>query len=221
MGPYSHIILASELEKFIKPDNAQEYYWGAIAPDTRYLMQGMNRKQTHISSGEIMDYMGQYPELESFLQGYLVHCVTDQLDLPKLIQQKIPLSLQKNELSTQQSTVILEFFNILRTKPVKKTLSEESNIVLEQIGIGKEQAIRFAHEMNQYISSPSFVSLLNLYQNMGLVGNGRIEKYKIAFQRFQGKWFRKNVIMFFLHVGRLNEEIILLVKSNLPNEVVL
>ncbi len=50
MGPYSHIVIANELETFIKPDNLQEFYWGAVAPDVRYVVRGMPKKQTHLSS---------------------------------------------------------------------------------------------------------------------------------------------------------------------------
>jgi len=219
MGPYSHIILASELEEYIKPDNTREFYWGTIAPDTRYLMKGMSRDQTHISPDEILDYLHRHPQLKSFLQGYLVHCLADQLEMPELMQRKFPLSWQKDKLSSWQCTVILELFNILRTKPPEKLIPEKYNVVLEDIGISEEQAIKFAKEMNQYLTSPSVISLLSMYQRIGLANNGRIEKYHIAFQRFQKNWLRKNMILLGLHVRKINNEIASLVKSNLPKEV--
>ena len=116
--------------------------------------------------------------------------------------------------------MILELFNILRIKPANRTISEESNMVLEQMGVGEEQARKFAYEMNQYLISPSFVSLLRLYQNLGLIRNGGVEKYQIAFQQIQRNWFRKNMILFFLHVGKVNREITTFVKLNLPMEIV-
>ena len=221
MGPYSHVILASELEAYIKPDNPQEYYWGAIAPDIRYLVAGLSRSQTHISTEEILGYIGQYPHLKSFFQGYLVHCLSDELNLPKIIQRKFPLSWQKNELSPRHCTIILEFFNIVRVKPVRKSLSGTHNVALSEMGISGEQAAKFAQEINQYITSPSFASLLTLYQNLGLASNGRIDKYRIAVQQFQRKWFQKNLIFIGLHVGKINKEIASSVKSVFPNDVVL
>ena len=221
MGPYSHIILANELEKQIDPDNAQEYYWGAVAPDTRYLMKGMNRYQTHLSSEKILAYMDQYPHLKSFVQGYLIHCVSDQLEMPELMQRKFPLSWQKDKLSSRQCTVILELFNVLRTRPTVTSISENYNNILEDIGIGKDQSIIFSKEINQYLSTPSVKSLLSMYQKVGLANNGRIEKYQIAFQRFQKNWLRKNLILFGLHIGKINKEIASSVMSNLPNEVIL
>jgi hypothetical protein len=218
MGPYSHIILANELETYIKPDDPQEYYWGAIAPDIRYLVAGMNRSQTHISPEEIREYMGQYPHLKPFLQGYLVHCLSDKLDLPNIIQQKLPLYWQNNELTSQDCTIILEFFNIVRVKTVRKSLSGTYNIALNEMGISEEQAAKFAQEINQYITSPSFASLLTLYQNLGSASNGRIDKYRIAVQQVQRKWFQKNLILIGLHVGKMNKEITSSVKSVFPND---
>ena len=220
MGPYSHIILASELETYIKPDNPQEYYWGAIAPDIRYLVAGMSRSQTHISPEEILGYLGQYPHLKSFLQGYLVHCLSDKLNLPNIIQRKFPLYWQKNGLSPQHCTIILEFFNIVRVKTVRKSLSGTNNIALNEMGISEEHAAKFAQEINQYITSPSFASLLTLYQNLGSASNGRIDKYRIAVQQVQRKWFQKKLVLIGLHVGKINREITSSVKSVFPNDAV-
>lgn len=220
MGPYSHIILASKLEHYIKPGDHREYYWGAIAPDSRYIVNGMNRNHTHISPGEILNYVDQYPHLKPFLQGYLVHCVSDLIDLSKIIRSNFPFIWQKEELSSQQCTVILELLNILRIKSVRKSLSDKYNIVLSELGIGEEQAKRFALEMSCYLSSPSFVSLVALYQNLILINNGKLEKYNLTVQRLQQNWLRRNIIMLSLHVGRINEEITSMVKSILPEGVV-
>ncbi|MBE9523482.1 MAG: hypothetical protein IMY76_00180 [Chloroflexi bacterium] len=216
MGPYSHIVIASELESYIKPDHAQEYYWGAVAPDIRYLVTGMLRSQTHISSEKILGYVVQYPELEDFLKGYLVHCLMDQLDCSQIIQHKFPFNLQKNELSAQQCAVILEFFNILRVKPVNKSLSGANNAVLRELGISDHYAAKFSQEINKYITSPSLLSSVALFKNLGFVGNGSIEKYRAVAQQFQSNWLRKNLIMFGLQIGEINREITTSVKSMLP-----
>jgi hypothetical protein len=135
------------------------------------------------------------------------------------MQRKFPLSWQKDKLSSWQCTVILELFNVLRTKPPGKLIAEKYNVVLEDIGISEEQAVKFAKEMNLYLTSPSVISLFSMYQRIGLANNGRIEKYYIAFQRFQKNWLRKNIILLGLHVRKINCEIASLVKSNLPREV--
>ena len=73
MGPYSHIVVAGQLATYIQPENPSEYYWGAVAPDIRYLIAGMPRSQTHISAERILSYRVQYPALRDFVKGYLVH----------------------------------------------------------------------------------------------------------------------------------------------------
>jgi hypothetical protein len=219
MGPYSHIIIANQLEVVVHPENPREYYWGAIAPDVRYLVKGMRRDQTHLSSAELLVFIEQYPHLASFLQGYLVHCLTDQLDLPEFLQRKYPSSRQKNNLSPQQCTLILEFFNILRTKPTSKLISETHNVFLNDIGIGAGQAQRFARAMNQYLPSPSLSSIFTLYRNLGTGGNARIEKYRQAVRQFQRNWFLRQMTLCGLHIGDINREIESLVEIHLPKEV--
>ena len=65
MNPYSHIVVASKVETLVHPENTQDYYWGAVAPDIRYLA-AMQRWQTHIPSERIVSLISQYPDLKSF-----------------------------------------------------------------------------------------------------------------------------------------------------------
>ena len=92
MNPYSHIVIASKVEQQVAPVNASEYYWGAIAPDIRYLA-GIPRHQTHISHQAIVVLIAQYPHLKSFLQGYLVHCLSDEIPLGEIFYQHLPFSI--------------------------------------------------------------------------------------------------------------------------------
>ena len=112
MGPYSHIVIANELETFVKPDNVQENYWGAVAPDVQYVVRGMPKKQTHLSSEKIADYIHKYPQHKDFLMGYLIHCLSDQLSLRRIIRAKFPFSLIKKRITKKSCTVILEFLNV-------------------------------------------------------------------------------------------------------------
>ena len=216
MGPYSHIVIASKLETTIRPDNLQEYYWGAVAPDIRYLVTGMSRSETHIPVEKILDYQVQHPQLKAFLQGYLVHCLSDQYDLPLIVQQKFPFSLQKKKLTPQQCSIILEFYNIERVKHVQKTVSGRGNILLSELGIDGENAGKFAQAINIYANAPSLESIVELYQNLGLVGDDRIKYYRAAVQHFQSTWLKKNLILLGLQAGRVDREITTLVKSSLP-----
>ena len=95
MGPYSHIVIAQRLAETIRPENPQAYYWGAVAPDIRYLVDGMPRRTTHIPVEKITAYMLSYPEQKPFLQGYLVHCLSDTLNIAGIIHRKFPFRRQK------------------------------------------------------------------------------------------------------------------------------
>jgi hypothetical protein len=219
MGPYSHIVIAQGLEETIRPDNLQEYYWGAVAPDIRYLVVGMPRNATHISVDKIAAYMRNYPERKAFLQGYLVHCVSDSLNFPGIIQRKIPFNRQKEKLSPQHCTVILEFFNIERVSPHQETLTGTDNIILKELGIDGAYAARFAQAVKRYTMAPSIAASIKLYQELGLAGDERIEKYRAAVERFQRSWLQKMLILVGLGVGNVNREITDLVKEGLPGEV--
>lgn len=89
INPYSHLVIAAKLEALVNPKDVQEYYWGAIAPDIRYLA-AMQRQQTHIPSQRIVDFISQYPHLKSFLQGYLVHCIIDEIELDQIFSPNLP-----------------------------------------------------------------------------------------------------------------------------------
>ena len=115
MNPYSHIVIASQLERQVAPENIPEYYWGTIAPDVRYLA-GAQRHQTHISQAEIKQFNVQYPDLKSFLQGYSVHCLADEIDLEEVFDQHFPFSILKSKLSRQHLAVILELFYFENSK---------------------------------------------------------------------------------------------------------
>ena len=114
MGPYSHIVIANELIQFIKPENEDDYYWGAVAPDVRYLVQNMPRKHTHFSAEKILNLMIKYPEQKDFLQGYLVHCLTDKIEIRRILQKRFPFSLLQRKESLK--IILPLFWNFLMLK---------------------------------------------------------------------------------------------------------
>ena len=216
MGPYSHIVIAGELEAYLNPDNSREYYWGAVAPDIRYIVPGMPRSKTHISPEKIVNYMVQYPQLKNFLQGYLVHCVSDQLNLPKIINRRSLFVLQKAKLSAPYYTVILEFFNIERAKLIGKTVSGSNNAVLSELGVDDEHAAEFIQSINRYITSSSFSSSISLLRNFGSASDEQMERYRDAAVRFQSNTLQKNLLFLGLQAGRVNRALASSVKSILP-----
>jgi hypothetical protein len=215
MGPYSHIIIAGELETFIKPDNVLEYYWGAVAPDVRYLMKNMPRKQTHVSEDKILSLMQRYPKQKDFLQGYFIHCISDKIDIKRIIQKRFPFSLVKKRITKNNCTLILEFFNVEILKPFKKTFSGENNPVLGELGIGNREISKFSKEIDNYLKTLSSESSFLLYQNLGFVSDGRIERYRKLDELWQESFLKKNLKFFSPQLKKVNQDIASLVKQHL------
>ena len=109
MGPYSHYYLASRLEAHLRPAQAAEYYWGAVAPDIRYLAQ-MSRDQTHLAPEALAELPNRYPHLVSFVLGYQVHCRLDQIDVAQWVSSAFPMRWMGRQLSAQRATMLVEIF---------------------------------------------------------------------------------------------------------------
>ena len=215
MGPYSHIVIANELESFIKPIDKKEYYWGAVAPDVRYLKKNMTRKQTHFSYEKILNYLVQYPELKDFLNGYLIHCLTDKLDIKSIIEKRFPFILLKSRITKSNSAIILEFLNIWISKPFNETISHQNNPVLKEIGIDKKDVDKFTIEINRYIKSRSTEYSFMLYQNLGFTQDRRIERYKKLHEQWQRSWFKSNLKLLAPQLRKVNGDIAQVIKQRI------
>ena len=207
MNPYSHIVVASKLESLVNPENAQEYYWGAIAPDVRYLA-AMQRQQTHLPSQQIIALFPQYPSLKSFLQGYLIHCLSDEIELGQIFFKHFPFSALKSKMSRQKIAVILELF-YFEKESITPTISSVHNEVLSNLGISKELSEKFSKSIARYIETSSPVSRLSdLFELLGLENDSRVEKYKSAALSFQKNWLMKNGLFFGIKTGKIDEQIV-------------
>jgi hypothetical protein len=212
MNPYSHIVVASKLESLVNPENAQEYYWGAVAPDIRY-PASMQRQQTHISSQRIVEFISQYPDSKSFLQGYLVHCLTDEIKLGQVFFQHFPFFILKRKMSRRQIAVILELFYFENEK-VNKPLSSLHNEVLNELGLDETVTTKFSRSISQYaLSSLPESRLSDLFQLLGLENNSRIDKYMSVANSFQQNWLLKNALFFGIRTGRISEQLVSMVAS--------
>ena len=87
--------------------------------------------------------------------------------------------------------------------------------MLSELGISNKYITKFVQEINRYVTSLSFESSVALFQNLGFAGEGRVEKYRIAAQRFQSNWLHKNLVFLGLHAGKANKEITCSVKRQL------
>ncbi|MBI5353548.1 MAG: hypothetical protein HZB50_12980 [Chloroflexi bacterium] len=205
MNLYSHIVIASKLETQVNPANSQEYYWGAAIPDIRYLA-AMQRQQTHIPTERILGFVSKYPHLKSFLQGYLVHCLSDEIELEQVFFKHFPFSILKNKMSRQQIAVILELYYFEHDK-VSKMPSCSHNEVLSELGVSESQSAKFSNSISQYVTAPSESRFSELPALIGLENDSRIEKYVAAANRFQKRQFLKNALFFGIKAGKISDQI--------------
>lgn len=213
MNIYSHLVVASVLEADLKPGIPPAYYWGAVAPDIRYLA-GIRRNQTHIPASKICAYMEQYPNLRAFLQGYLVHCLTDEVDLETMLYRQFPLNLLKGKLTARQIVVLLELF-YLENVTLEKKVSGDHNAVLAELGIDKAVVETAAQAITRYLSSPSWVSSVSLAQELGMLGDSRIDKYLTAAEQFQTRRIWKKLLFLGLHRVKITDQVVAAVREKL------
>ena len=205
MNPYSHVVIASKLESLVKPENPAEYYWGAIAPDVRYIA-AVPRQQTHIPAQKIIEFISRYPHLESFLQGYLVHCLSDEVHMGEIFFRQFPFSFLKSKLSYQHIAVILELF-CFENEKVNISLSGTHNEVLTELGVNKAASARLASSIGQYVMAGE-ARLAELFRLLGPKDSSHLEKYIKAATSFQRNWFLKNALFFGIRQGRIIDKIV-------------
>ena len=212
MHPYSHLVIASKLEALVKPEVVQEYYWGSIAPDIRYVA-ALPRQQTHLAPARIVAFISQYPALRSFLQGYLVHCLCDEMELRQVFLQHFPFSVFKNELSYQQIAAILELYYFENSK-VHLHISGRYNEFLHGLGVSETVASMFSRSVSQYaLSSSPASNLPDIFHLMGLENDSQINQYVNAAQSFQKNWLVKNSLFLGIRAGRISGQIVSMAAS--------
>ncbi len=206
MNPYSHLILASQLEQQIAPDNLSEYYWGAVAPDIRY-PAGVPRAATHLPPRDIAADTSTYPQLSSFLQGYLVHCLTDEIPLEEVFLAHLPFSLYKNKLTRRHLAVILELYNF-ENLGIKFRLSGTYNKFLAKIGLEEVDCTKFAAFIRSYLASPTSAGrIAALTRLSGMEDDPRIEKYVSAAERFQRNGLFRTMLFWGIRAGKINTQL--------------
>ena len=198
MGPYSHFALANTVISLVRPENEGEYYWGSVAPDIRYLA-GMRRAQTHIDEQRIREYIVRYPHLKSFLQGYRVHCLIDEIDLQEVVGKLFPLNiinwLSNGKISQPQIAMLVELYYLQTAHPGVQSMSGIQNEMLAELGIEPAHIDNFLSAMQEYIQSPCFETGYSTFQRIGMINNSRVEKYKSAARQLQKNALIRNFLM--------------------------
>jgi len=187
MNLYAHAVLANHLLPLVKPADPAEYLWGTVIPDIRYLT-GMRRNVTHLPDEEIMGWFVRYPDRESFIQGYRVHCLLDRINTVQVIGGKFPLNLvsriRRKPFSSQQMAVIVELY-YQKTAPQGVTLNGSHNAILDELGVSAEQSEVYASALGDYLAAPSFETAMIVFPRLGVIEDSRVEKYVSAYRGIQ------------------------------------
>ena len=184
-------------------------------PDIRNLA-GMRRSQTHLSSEQILSYMAQYSDLKPFLQGYLVHCLTDELNLERIFAHKFPFFLFMKKLTAQHYPVILELFYIEQKNNKVYAISGRHNPMLEELGISAKQTQTYCQLVGEYIARPSFEAAIVLIQNLGNINHQRIDRYLAGAKHFQANRMMKGLMFLGIRIGKIHTRLVEGVLSAIP-----
>jgi hypothetical protein len=209
MGPYSHFALAQQLITQLQPADPDSYSWGAIIPDIRYLAQ-MRRSQTHLPRERLREMCYTYPYLKSFLLGYQVHCLIDEIDVPEAVGMAFPLRciqyLTRKPFSGQQIIMMVELYYL--HAPVQSGwISGAYNEVLAELEIDPDMVWNFSGAMQQYIARPSTDTALAAFTRMGIVNHSRLDKYWRAFRSLENKPALKSLLFWSIRNARLDRRV--------------
>jgi hypothetical protein len=197
MNTYTHAILAKRLETLFQPEQTGAYYWGAVVPDIRYLC-GFPRDRTHLSRAAVLEMESRYPQLKSFLQGYRVHCLLDEINLTQVLCQALPLRLfgrrLSNRISLQQAAVLVELYYLKQPQQILPFVGGP-NDVLTELGISVEDAQTFANGISDYLSAPSITTALTTFDRLGFIRSGRGETYIRAARSLERNWPLKALLL--------------------------
>jgi hypothetical protein len=172
----------------------------------------MRRQQTHLSAPRIVAFADRYPHLGSFLQGYLVHCLADQIDLSQIFFRHLPFSVLKGTLTHQHVAVLLELYHLER-QPARQQISGTHNKVLSELGLSRSVSAQFAQSAKQYAQAASPSSILRLAQLLGLENDSRFDRYIAAARHFQKSRVLKDVLFLGIRAGKISEQIVSRVSS--------
>jgi hypothetical protein len=191
MNPYSHLVLAHRLQSEIRPANLPDYYWGTVAADTRYTAR-IPRARTHLTPKKILSFGKRYPELESFMQGYLIHCLADEVELWALLERHWYLRPFIRHLPLKLTPVMMESYFVERN-PVSVSISGTYNPMLKAMGVPEKACHTWAELVTNLAENPSFDSVLHLFSTLGK-GRPKLQQYIRLTQKVSRIPLAKNIL---------------------------
>lgn len=203
MKPYSHLIIAAELEDEIRPKVLEDYYWGAVAPDVRFTA-GIARQGTHLTPEEILGFRIKYPHLKSFVQGYLIHCLADSVDTRALLHQRVFLRPLLKQASNQFISTMIEVFHIENSQ-TRKPVSGRPNEILTNLGILPKNVETEVKVLIPYLNKPDFATNL-AYVKSG--PNSGLQPYVKELEKIETNLLVKPLWFWFANFNHLQRQLI-------------
>jgi hypothetical protein len=209
LQPYSHFVIAAQLEEVIRPDTPADYYWGAVAADIR-VTAGLPRERTHLAPEKVLEFYAKYPQHKAFIQGYMVHILADLVDVQALVRQRplMPFILHQN--SPKFAQYIIESFYLTKRK-VQKPVAIQHNAMLDNLGASAAIVTKEAALMEPYLQKADYtIALTYLKQN----GNGKSPNPGIREIESLHTGFLVAPFLFYLaNMDKLNQQVLAQIRA--------
>ncbi len=210
MQPYSHFIIAAQLEAELRPQVPADYYWGAVAADIR-VTAGLPRERTHISPEQVLEFRARYPHLRAFIQGYMVHILSDLVDVQGLVRQRplMDLVLRQNGPKFAQN-LIEEFY--LTKKKLHKPVDIRHNEMLANLGISRETVAKEAVLMRPYLQTADYKIALTYLKTTGNGKNSGRSMREI--ESLHNSVVLKPALFYLSGLDKLNRQVLLQIRGS-------
>lgn len=155
---FTHLALAQIAAVRLQPAYLDEFAWGTVFPDI-YWSAGIPRDQTHLGKRALECLQMEYPEQRSFIQGYRVHLLLDEIDLVRLVRSAFPLALSQK--------ILLRYFALYLHDDMLRLLFEDhfldrsgyqkmlsisgkQNAILTKLGLHQDMILFYAARARTY-----------------------------------------------------------------------
>lgn len=158
----------------------------------------MPRRQTHLPLEQVNAWFNAFPGCASFLHGYRVHLLLDEVDTAQALLRPFPLRLLRpllrKKLRQRQAAVAIELY-FHRAQPRGLALAGGHNPILERLGVTPAQSEEYASALRGYLATPSFRSAVEAFTHLGILEDARVEQYAAEYRRLQASPALRSLLM--------------------------
>jgi len=198
--PYAHISLAHGCLDYLKVSDRDNFYLGAISPDIRYFTK-RPREQYHVSLERLDELVSQSDVSESFVLGYRVHLIIDELWYTEEMNNRyrnLFFSAIRKRLSPKLLESALEYF-CLTQRPVSIRLKVQENGLMQRLDVTLDDMNKAVNSMQTYIDRRSLHIGLDIAQGTGLYSNDRLDQMRELSSMVENSRLRRLLIDFLVN----------------------